>query len=861
MGLREYRQKRNFARTPEPSGDKPTRAVQDKPSFVVQKHAARQLHYDFRLELDGVLKSWAVPKGPCLDPMAKRLAVHVEDHPLDYGGFEGVIPRGEYGGGTVMLWDHGWWEPLGDAAEGYAKGNLKFTLHGDKLHGKWALVRMKNRRDNDKGDNWLLLKERDGEARPGTDDAIVKEKTESVESGRDIASIAADSDRVWSSKTGEVTEKAPRGAAKRKSAKGPAIDIAAVTGARRSKTPPKITPQLAGPAAQAPTGDQWLHEIKYDGYRMLALLRGGKVELRSRNDLDWTKKFPELTRALGRLPAKDAVLDGEIVHFFDTGITSFSALQNDLAEGTTAALVYVAFDLLFADGWDLTAAPLEERKTALAALLAIDPSPQVRYGDHQIGKGPEFLTGARRYGLEGIVSKRRDAPYRSGSRADWVKVKCQEREELVIIGFTDGAAGASGFGALLVGYHDKRGKLVYAGRVGTGFSEKLLKSLRDELNALERKQPTVTLPKDLPSRGIHWVEPRMVAEVTFREWTPDGVLRQSVFVGIREDKSAAEVVLAKPPAPRAAPAETPEPAVGWDGAAVVAGIRVTHAERIVYPDQGISKLAVAQYYEAVSELMLPHVVRRPLSLLRCPEGLNGERFFQKHLSPGFPDAIKQVPIKTSEGREIYLMIEDVHGLVGLVQMGVLEIHPWGSKIDRLDRPDRLVFDLDPDTGLAWARVVEAAFTVRDTLQSLDLVSFAKTTGGKGIHVVVPIKPTLDWETAKEFTRLLVERLAEKEPHLYTASMAKRVRHGRIFIDYLRNARGATAVAAYSTRARPSAGVSTPVTWDDLAHGVRSDQFTLLNISQRIRPGVADPWRDFGATSQAVSVAARRALKP
>ena len=857
MGLREYRRKRDFGRTPEPAGSAPARRVKRKPSFVIQKHAARRLHYDFRLELEGVLMSWAVPKGPSLDPAVKRLAVHVEDHPLEYGSFEGVIPRGEYGGGTVMLWDSGWWEPLGDAAAGYAKGDLKFVLHGEKLRGKWALVRMKSRREGEKGDNWLLIKEQDGEARPGSDAAIVERETRSVATSRDMAAIAAEADRVWSSKSGGETKGRRSRTARADRA---AIDAAAIAGARRAKTPPKLSPQLATAAERAPAGDDWLHEIKFDGYRMLAHLRNGKVELLSRNDLDWTKRFPELAAALARLPATEALLDGEVVRFAASGVTSFSALQNDLADGKTAAMTYVAFDLLFLDGWTLTDATLDARKTALAAFLAEEASPLIRYSDHQIGKGPEFLAAACRMGLEGTVAKRRDAPYRPGRSAAWIKVKCGHREEFVVVGFTDAVGVRSGFGALLVGYHTPRGELVYAGRVGTGFTASLLTSLRVQLERLEQKRPTVTLPADLSARGIHWVEPTLVAEVRFAEWTRDLILRQASFVGIREDKAPADVVLEPTAGRRGSTDPSPPPAtIGADGTAVVHGIRVTNAERMVYPELGISKLAVAEYYATIAELMLPHVRRRPLSLLRCPEGTAGECFFQKHLTAGFPEAIKQVPIDMGEGREIYLMVEDVKGLIGLVQMGVLEIHPWGSTVDRLEQPDRLIFDIDPDAGLAWERVIASAVTVRDTLLSLGLGSFVKTTGGKGLHVVVPIRPTLDWAEAKEFSRALVARLAEKEPHLYTASLAKKARRGRIFIDYLRNGRGATAVAAYSTRARPTATVSAPLSWEEVESGIRSDHFTLLNLAQRIRSNAGDPWRDFAATKQTISAAARRTI--
>ncbi|HEX7967148.1 MAG TPA: DNA ligase D, partial [Stellaceae bacterium] len=634
MGLREYRRKRDFARTPEPAGSSRRPKVRRKLGFVIQKHAARRVHYDFRLELGGVLKSWAVPKGPSLDPETKRLAVHVEDHPVEYGGFEGVIPAGEYGGGTVMLWDRGWWEPIGDAAAGYAKGHLKFTLHGTKLHGRWALVRMVGRRDGEKADNWLLIKERDEAARPGSGDAVVT-RDMSVSSGRDMASIAKDADRVWSSRHGELKAKgksAKRGAAKKTANKATAatdlVDPASIGGAKRAKYPPKIAPQLASPADRAPAGDDWLHEIKFDGYRMLARLQSGKVELRSRNDLDWTKKFPELTGALAELELGDAVLDGEIVHFTKSGATSFSALQNDLAEGKTENLVYMAFDLLFLDGWDLTGARLEDRKEALRTIVEAKGVPAIRYSDHQTGKGPEFLAAACRFGLEGTVSKRRDAPYRPGRSTAWIKVKSGEREEFVVVGFTDPAGVRSGFGALLVGYHAAEGELVYAGRVGTGFSDKVLAALRQRLGKLEQRHPTVKLPKGLSARGVHWVKPELVAEVSFIEWTADGVLRQPSFIGLREDKATAEVVLTPVATGRRSslPAPSGETEIGPDGAALVQGVRITNAARIVFPESGITKLQVAEYYAAVAELILPHVARRPLSLLRCPEGLGGERF-------------------------------------------------------------------------------------------------------------------------------------------------------------------------------------------------------------------------------------------
>jgi bifunctional non-homologous end joining protein LigD len=865
MGLREYQRKRDFTRTPEPAGSEQRARKGKKLGYVIQAHAARRLHYDFRLELDGVLKSWAVPKGPSLDPQAKRLAVHVEDHPIEYGEFEGVIPAGEYGGGTVMLWDRGWWEPIGDAAQSYAKGHLKFTLHGAKLRGAWALVRMKSRREGDKGDNWLLIKEQDASAVPGSDDAVVVQETKSASTGRDMAAIAAEADRVWSSKQGGETKASGKAApkkpaAKQRAASTPAFDPSHLAGAERAKAAPRLAPQLAAAAEIPPRGEEWLHEIKFDGYRMLAYLKNGKVELRSRKDLDWTAKFPEVAEALSRLEVDEAVLDGEIVFYKENGLSDFSGLQNALAERKTADLVYMAFDLLFFAGWDLTGVALEERKTALRSFLAADPAPTIRYSDHQIGKGPEFFGAACGHGLEGVVSKRRDSRHQAGRGSAWLKVKCGKREDLVIVGFTDPAGERAGFGALLMGYHNDKGALVYAGRVGTGYVDKLLDELRRRLGALEQRRATVKLPAGLSARGTHWVKPELVAEVSFSGWTADGILRQSTFVGLRDDKSPDEVVLdpfSAPPSPEpAAPAQAATP-IGRDGAAIVEGIRVTHAAREVYPGPGITKLALAEFYAGIAEQMLPHVARRPLSLLRCPDGVTGQRFFQKHRMPGTPAAIKSIPVPMKDGVEDYVMIEDAAGLVALVQMSVLEIHPWGSTIDNLEKPDRLTFDLDPDEGLGWDQVVAGAVAVRELLQTLGLRSFVKTTGGKGLHVVVPVKPALEWDAAKEFTRVVVSMLVDAAPTLYTSSMAKKSRRGRIFIDYLRNGRGATAVAAYSTRARADATVSVPVTWEEVESGLRSDRFTVLNLPEYLRSRDADPWAELAATKQTI---AARVLK-
>ncbi len=854
MGLREYRQKRDFTRTPEPSGARESRArASKKPSYLIQKHAATRLHYDFRLEMDGVLKSWALPKGPSLDPAAKRLAVHVEDHPIAYGGFEGVIPKDEYGGGTVMLWDRGWWEPVGDPAAAYAKGDFKFILHGEKLHGRFVLVRMKKRNERERGDNWLLIKERDAEARPGSDDAILDEATDSVATGRAMAEIARDADRVWNSKKRDTKKSPLARAAPTKPKPALALDPAKIPGAKRAKSIPRLKPQLASAADDAPEGEAWLHEIKYDGYRLLASLDDGAVTLRTRNDLDWTKKFPELAKALAALPVKSALLDGEVVHLTSGGASSFSALQADLADRKTAALYYIAFDLLYLDGWDLTKAKLEARKEALHAIVDAAASPRLRYSDHQLGHGKLVFANAARLGLEGIVAKRRDALYRPGRSGTWLKVKAGAREELVVVGFTDPAGSRPGLGALLAGYYTPKGALVYAGRVGTGYSAKMLAALRATLEKREQKRATVALLAELSPKGIHWVKPDLVAAVAFAGWTADGMLREASFQGLRDDKPARDVVIDRKASAPASPdkAASAAPAIARDGAALVDQVRITHAERVLYPDDGITKLGIAQYYAAIAPWILPQIARRPLSLLRCPEGIAGEHFFQKHLSVRHGDGILPVAIASEKEREPYLMIEDEKGLLALVQMGVLEIHPWGATVDKIEQPDRLIFDLDPDEGLGWERVVAAALEVRAYLERLGLVSFVKTTGGKGLHVVVPVAPTLGWDEAKDFTRRVAAKLAGDAPNRFTATMSKRARQGRIFIDYLRNGRGATAVAAYSTRARAHATVAAPLAWAELERGLRSDHFTVQNLPQRLRSLRADPWAEFATLKQRV----------
>ena len=867
MALEEYRRKRDFRKTPEPAG---VAASHEKPgaalSFVIQKHAARRLHYDFRLELDGVLKSWAVPKGPSLDPGEKRLAVHVEDHPLDYGEFEGVIPEGEYGGGTVLLWDRGIWVPLNsDPEAAYRKGSLKFTLEGEKLHGNWALVRMGGKAANERHENWLLIKERDAAAVPQSGDAVVTDNPLSVASGRSLDAIAADRDRVWHSNRGD-NEKPPV----------QTIAVQDIPGARKRRIPDKLQPQLATLAGQAPDGPEWLHEIKYDGYRLLARIEGGKVRLITRGGLDWTAKFRSLADQLGELPLDSALIDGELVHLEQEGTTSFSGLQDAISSGKTDTLNFFAFDLLYCDGWDLTGAALEDRKSALAKIISPNQQGMLRYSDHQIGSGPKFLTQACHFALEGIVSKRRTEPYRPGRSRSWLKSKCRNREEFVIVGYTDPEGSREGFGALLVGYYDAQGKLRYAGRVGTGFNTGQLIQLHRRLESLARPEPTVALPKGVSRKGVHWIEPRLVAEVEFATWTADAILRQASFQGLREDKDARDVVYdpktrtAVEPAAKSkskkAPArskqtvsnkaETDEPQRARDGSLLFEGVRLTHPDRILYPGTSLTKLDVARYYAAIENWVLPQLSGRLLTLVRSPAA-GMKTFYQKHIGDEAPEAIKRLNIDGQEEPEIYPYIEDLPGLIGLVQMGVLEIHPWGSRVNKLEMPDRVTMDLDPDEGLPWQRVTEAAIDVRDALAGIGLKSFAKTTGGKGLHVVIPLTPKLDWDQVKAFAKWIADSFVAQRPEAFTANMAKRARHGRIYIDYLRNGRGATAVGAYTPRARPGAPVSTPVSWEEVEQGVRPDEFTVETVPQRLTTLSADPWADIGKTRQTISAAVRR----
>jgi bifunctional non-homologous end joining protein LigD len=866
MALEQYQKKRDFRKTPEPAGGPPRRKKPEAAplSFVVQKHAATRLHYDFRLELGGVLLSWAIPKGPSLDPGEKRLAVHVEDHPIEYGGFEGVIPKGQYGGGTVLLWDRGTWTPLDpDPDAAYKKGSLKFRLDGEKLHGNWALVRMGGKAAREAHENWLLIKERDAVAVPDSGNALVADSPLSVVTGRSIDAIATERDRVWDSRNGGEIGQVPKTPSKPAKKSAPA-------GARRRAMPEKLVPQLASPADSAPDGPDWLHEIKYDGYRLLARIERGEVRLLTRNGLDWTGKFPALARALAALPVDSALIDGELVALAADGTTSFGALQDKIAQGDTSGLVFFAFDLLYRDGWDLTGAALEDRKAALAEILPREASGMVRYTDHQEGHGADFFRHACRYRLEGIVAKRRDRPYRPGRSTEWRKIKCVQRDEFVVIGFTEPSGTRQGFGALLLGYYDRAGALRYAGRVGTGFDDRQLGELRGRLEAIGRPDPPAVLPKGVPTKGVHWTVPRLVAEVRYSGWTSDAILRHSSFEGLREDKSPEDVVYspmgadaaktarkARPLNVTAKPSPLPGATPARDGSIGFEGVRLTNPGRVFYPEDGITKLQLAQYYATIADWALPQLANRPLSLVRCPEGIGGQHFYQKHDMPGFSDVLGRIEISDRAEVGTYLFIKDLAGLVAVVQMGVLEIHPWGSTAKKLETPDRITFDFDPDEGLPWEHVTAAAIEMREALLGIGLQSFVKTTGGKGLHVVVPVAPKLGWDAIKEFSRWVAERFVAAYPDRFTANMAKRARTGRIFIDYLRNTRGATAVGAYSARARAGAPVATPLSWDEVENGVKPGVFTVLTVPARLAKLKSDPWAEMPNLRQSISARIRK----
>lgn len=780
--LHTYNSKRDFTRTAEPHGR--TAAPRATLAFVVQKHAATRLHYDFRLEWDGVLLSWAVTKGPSSDPTEKRLAVRTEDHPLSYGDFEGTIPKGQYGGGTVMLWDTGTWVPKGDVGAGLKKGKLKFSLQGRRMQGGWTLVRM---RTQEKRENWLLMKERDEYARDDPD-ALVATSAISVTSGRDMEEIRSHA---------------------------PAKTVSVKTPKRTLKRPAFVKPQLASLVEQAAEGDEWSHETKFDGYRCLAAIGKGGVRFYTRSGKDWTDRFQSLTGAFASLPCRAALLDGEVMAARIQG-PAFSSLQRALKNG--GPLVYFAFDLLSIDGTDIRKKPQSERRARLADLLTGLPAGgAMRLTDNVVGNGGAVYAAACASGAEGIISKHIGAPYRGMRSKSWLKVKCTRRQEFIIIGYRPSDKAGRAFASLLVAVCEG-GRLHYKGRIGTGFSEDVMTELAGAMSV--RRTPAVDdVPAGVASDAI-WVRPDLVAEVAFSEFTGDGYIRQGRFLGLREDKSAAEV--------------RPEMANGKTGETSVGGIRISNADRQIFPDAGFNKGDVARHYQRVGARMIALAGHRPLSLYRCPSGIDGHCFFQKHGGSGMPDAVSRIEIAESDGEvRDYLYATRLESLIAAAQMGSIEFHIWGARTDRLERPDRLVFDLDPDDGLDWSTLRDAAFKLRAGLADLGLSAGIMLTGGKGVHVWLPLRRTRSWNTVELFAKIFAQVMAMQDPDHFTAAVSRSRRKNRVFIDWLRNVRGATAVAPYSLRARPGAPVAVPLTWRELEKLDGNPYFTISDMKQRL----------------------------
>jgi len=863
MSLAKYRRKRDFAKTKEPSGKARRKAGN---SYVIQKHDASHLHYDFRLELDGVLLSWAVPKGPTLDPSVKRLAVQTEDHPIEYGSFEGTIPEGEYGGGTVMVWDRGTWEPDGDARAGYKKGHLSFQLHGQKLTGGWHLV--KTQRAGQKQNTWLLFKAKDGAAKPG-DTRLLETEPESVLTGRDLKGISE-------SRRSSANKKAKTKVAKTKVAKTKVAKTAGGAG-KAASMPREIEPELATLVSETPTGDDFIHEVKFDGYRVIARIDDGQIRLLTRSGEDWTDRMPSLKSALSTLRAKSAILDGEFVALDEHGVTDFQLLQNSFSGKSQSPLAYYAFDLLYLDGVDLRPLPLLERKAKLERLLARLPKSEsiLRYSDHTRGNGARFFAEAAKLGLEGVVSKRADSRYRSGRGKDWQKSKSLARQEFVIVGYTEPGGGRSHLGALLLGVRREK-RVVYSGRVGTGFSERSLKDLLGRLSPLEIAKPNLeNAPRGSELRGVHWVKPKLVAEVAYTAITHDGLLRHPTFKGLREDKPASQVVLEQPramasrtprrkPAPAAskqparAASKRPAPAASKHPAPAASKPALTHPDKVLYPELGLTKRELADYYELVGPLMVPHVANRPLTLLRCPEGRQKQCFFQKHPGETLAEGLVRVQAPSSDGSSEYAALADARGLTALVQMGVLEVHVWGALASDAEHPDRLVFDLDPAPELAFQETIAGAHALRKLLEELGLQSWVKTTGGKGLHVTVPIVPQPGWDEVKAFCRAVAEELTRRDPERYLATMSKAKRRGKIFVDYLRNSRGATFIAPYSPRAREGAMIAMPVEWDDLSAKFKPESFSVRTAERYLSKRRVDPFASLLKARQKLPSAAKAA---
>jgi bifunctional non-homologous end joining protein LigD len=821
QSLRRYNEMRDFRRTPEPRGLSRKKSLQGNRSkdqaslrYYIQRHHATRLHYDFRLELDGTLKSWAVPKGPNLDPTVKRLALEVEDHPLEYGEFEGTIPEKQYGAGEVLLWDRGTWVPEeDDPAAALRKGRLHFRLEGEKLHGGWILTRT---RGEEGKPQWLLIKRDDEEARPGGGE-ITAERPESVK-------------------------------------RPPAVEKRARKLKRPSKAswvPEFLAPQLATLVTEPPRSGHWVYEVKHDGYRMLCRVAGGKISLFTRSGRDWTAKLPHLKDGLKKLPLEDGLLDGEIVVPGPGGRSDFQALQNAFDAGSDSKIVYYVFDAPFLHGKDLRRLPLVERKKALEKLFTKENSGRVRLSEHLAGEAQAVLEQACKLRLEGLIGKEASSVYVSGRSRTWIKLKCRRRQDFVIGGYTAPAGSRHGFGAILVGFYDEAGKLQYAGKAGTGFDDAWLSRLSRKMHSLRKTEaPFANPPRE---KGVTWVQPKLVAEVAYAERTKEGILRQAAFVGLREDLPAKSVGEEK-----ALPAASLENNSGNEKDKVL-GVRITHPDRNVWPSMGLTKLALARYYEAVGERLLPHVKDRPLTMVRCPDGAEAKCFYQRHLlrgaSPGEVKTFKRE--RSSKGAYIY--VDTLGAVISAVQNGTVEFHTWGATVPDANHPDRITIDLDPGPGLPWKELVTATGLTKTLLDGLGLKSFLKTTGGKGLHVVAPLQPKLGWDEVKEFTRLIAVILTRARPDLFIDKMAKDRRSGKIFVDYLRNSETASAVAAFSARARPGATVSTPLAWDELGADDLRTKFDLKSVLRRLAGQKSDPWGEYWTTKQSITASMRKSL--
>ena len=816
--LARYWAKRNFALTSEPRGEVvANRAAGAGASFVVQKHHASRLHYDFRLELDGVLLSWALPKGPSYDPRDMRMAIHVEDHPLSYGSFEGTIPPRQYGAGTVIVWDQGTWEPTVDPRQGLKDGKLVFKLDGHKLRGLWELVRIA--KPGDRQDPWLLFKKRDALARSRTDYDVVSALPDSV--------IA-------------------------KPLKAQGGNGSAPAGAVKAPMPDRLPPQLASLAAAAPTSGDWSWEIKLDGYRLMARIEGSDVRLMTRGGHNWAAKMPALVKAVKSLDLKATWLDGEIVVMGASGTPEFNALQNAFDRSRTDAIEYFLFDLPYFEGYDLRAAPLVARRQLLKQLLDDKPAEHLRFSADFDAGPAAILESARRMGLEGVMAKRKDSPYESRRTETWLKLKNKLRQEFVVAGYTDRSSGEAEIGSLLLAVHDDQQKLVYVGNVGTGWNADTAAKLKTRLKQIEvARSPFGTRPLHQHRWAVrepalqHWVEPQLVAEVEFSDWTPDQQVRHATFLGLRIDKDARTVKRESSVMPSG-------PSLLQAGTGMVDGVKVSNPERVIDPSTGITKLELVRYYESVAEWMLPHLKARPCSLVRGPNGIAGELFFQKHIEALQIPGIKELDPALWPEHTSLLEIPTKKGLIACAQMNVIEFHTWNAVARKIDQPDRVVFDLDPGDGEKWERMLEAATLVRGLLQELGLETWLKTSGGKGLHVVAPLTPRDDWDTVRAFAQAVVQQLARVIPQRFVAKSGPANRVGRIFVDFLRNNHGATTAAAFSVRARPGMGVSMPVAWEDLSSLKRGDQWTLRTAREHLSFQSTEPWQDYWTHKQTLT---------